>query len=201
MKQSPGWEVVLSWGHSSWLSSHRIAEESSQEGRGFEDSPWASFPEPGGFPHSPRGISRVSCFLQLCWPSSDATAEATSTPFPEEPWLRGSRGRERPTGPTPLQPLPEEPSRWKCQLDWQAAAVQGGSGRDLSFPLRARRHVNPGGWLLTSPQSSVPSPRAPMLGQCLLLNETGGSFWPHSATQAWWDDLNRFHWAAPDRGQ
>ncbi|CAI9153471.1 unnamed protein product [Rangifer tarandus platyrhynchus] len=87
--------------------------------------------------------------------------------IPRGALARGGRGRERPTGPTPLQPLPEEPSRWKCQLDWQAAAVQGGSGRDLSFPLRAWRHVNPGGWLLTSPQSSVPSPRAPVLGQCL----------------------------------
>ena len=116
MKQSPGWEVVHSWGHSSWLSSHRIAEESGQEGRGFEGSPWASFPEPGGFPRSPRGVSRVSCFLQFCRPSSDAAAEAASTPFPEEPWLREAEAENAQLAPRPfshfLRSRPSGSANW-----------------------------------------------------------------------------------------
>lgn len=182
MKQSPGREVVHSWGNSSWLYNHRLAEEPGQEGGGFKGSPSSSFPEPGGFPLLSQWRLQGKQFSPVLLVICCCSSRSRSTLFPEEPWLGEAEAENAQLAPRPFSHFPRShPGGNASRIGRQRLSRE--ALEETSFPLRAWRHVSPGGWLLTSPQSSVPSPRAPVLGQCLLLNETGAAFGPTLPTR------------------
>ena len=88
MKQSPGREVVHSWGDSSWLYNHRNPAKRVEVSKVPHRLASLSLE---GFLCSPSGGSGVSCFLQFRWSSAAAAAEAAARRSPRSP---GS-GRQR----------------------------------------------------------------------------------------------------------